>query len=114
MLEFEVGVLFSDVAPGGVVIFGSFSGGAIVDWVDEAEEHFMLAVEQLTHTGRFSSHYKSISKRFHLKLPSCHIGDKHNSKLEFTLICRRLHSEQPALDFLCLRRSMVGVFVKPF
>jgi len=62
VLELEAGVLLLDVVSGGVMVFGSFLCGAFIDRACEAKVHFMLAVEQLTHTGRFSSHCKFISE----------------------------------------------------
>ncbi len=63
MLELEVGELLLDMVSGSLAILGSLPFGAIMDEAGEAKEHFMLAVEQLTHTGWISSHCESVSER---------------------------------------------------
>jgi hypothetical protein len=50
------GVLLLDVMSDEVTDCCSFKLGDGIDWLDEENEHVILAVKQLTHTGRLSSH----------------------------------------------------------
>jgi len=59
----EAGEILLNAGSNAITVIGSFLHGAVTDRADEVKEHCMLAVEQLTHTGRFSSHCDSVSER---------------------------------------------------
>jgi len=63
MLELKDGILLREAVSDGVTGFSLCTSGAITEQEVEANEHCMLAVEQLTHIGRFSSHCELVSGR---------------------------------------------------
>jgi hypothetical protein len=70
MLKLEVGVVLRNVESGGVMVITSVFRGSIMDETGEVKEHWKLAVKQLTHTGRRSSHCESVSQESH---HTCHM-----------------------------------------